>query len=92
MKFATRKQKCYMHNRLKNPKSIPMKKITTKLKVINSYSKRFPKSENTEFSSGEKIDVVIKIIPNFWCKIMAQTGAEPHEIDFEKLIKNLEIP
>ena len=53
-----------MCNGLKNPKSVPMKKVDSKIKVLNFYIKKFPKPEHTTFSSGEMINVVIGMIPN----------------------------
>ena len=37
------------------------------------------------------ITVVIVTIPNSWCKIMEWTGIKACEMEFEKLIINLEI-
>ena len=91
MKFAARKQKAYIRNRLKKPSGLPMKKVAARLKVLNSYLKRFPKPENTSLSAGEMIDVVIGMIPSAWCKIMAQARIEPREMEFEKLITHLEM-
>ena len=85
-KFAARKQKAYMRNGSKNPSGVHMKKVPAWLKVLNSYLKRFPKPENTSFSAGEMIGVIIGMIPSAWCKIMAQAGIESREIDVEKLI------
>ena len=76
MNFAARNQKAYMRNRLKKPTGVPMKKVVIILKVLILYLKRFLKSENTSFSAGEMIDVVLGMTPNAWCKIMAQTGTE----------------
>ena len=84
MKFAARNHKVYMHNMLKKTKNVPMKRVVARLNVLNSYIKRFPKPENTPFSFGEMIDVVVGMILNSWCKIMAQIGTEPREMEFEK--------
>ena len=77
MKFETREQKAYIPNGLKKPNGVPMQKVTARLKVLNSYLKRFTKPVNTSFSPGKMIDVVIGMIPNSWCKIMAQSKTEP---------------
>ena len=53
MKFVERKQKDYICNGLKKPNGIPMKKVTARLKVLNSYLKCFPKPENISFSTGK---------------------------------------
>ena len=74
VKFVVRNQKAYMRNGFKNPNGVPIKKVAARLKVMNSYLKSFHKHENMSFSAGEIIDVVIGMIPNVWCKIMAQTG------------------
>ena len=86
MRFTARKQKAYMSNGLKKPSGVLMQKVTARLRVLNSYLKRFPKPESTSFSAGDMIDVVIGMIPSAWCKIMAQAGTEPREMEFEKLI------
>ena len=80
-----------MRNGLRNPKSVSIKKVSTRIKVLNSYPKQLPKPENMSFSSGEMIDVVIEMIPNSWCKNIAQKGTKPREIEFEKLITHVEI-
>ena len=67
VKFTARKQKVHMCNGLKNPKSLPMRKVTARLKVLKSYLKRFSKPANTFFSSGETIAMVIGMILNSWC-------------------------
>ena len=90
-KFAAPKQKSYMCNGLKKHKNVPIKKVAARLKVLNIYLKRFPKPENTSFSSGEMIDIVIGIILDSWCKIVAEAGTESRDMGFEKLITHLEV-
>ena len=68
-----------------------MKKVAARLKVSQLLSQALPKPENTPFSAGDMIDVIIGMIPNAWCKTMAQTGTEPRETEFDKIITHLEI-
>ena len=68
-----------------------MKKVAARLKALNSYSKCFSRHGHTPFSSGEMINVVISMIPNFYCKIMTQPETEPHGMVFEKLVTCLEV-
>ena len=80
-----------MSSGLRKANVVPMKKVAARLNILNSYPKQFLKPENASFSAGEIIGVVLGMITNAWCNIMAQAGTEPRETEFDKLITHLEI-
>ena len=80
-KLSVQKHKACTCNGLKRPKNATMEKVSEMRNVLNSYLKRFTKPENTSFSSGKMINVVISTIPNSWYIIMVQVGIELREMD-----------
>ena len=88
-KFAARKEKAYMRAGLKKPRDITVRQMSARLRVMNSYLSRFPPPENSSFSTGELIEIVIGMIPHSWVTSMISAGIEPREMTFSGLIDHL---
>ena len=88
--FAARKQKTYMRSNLLKPEKVPVKMMTARLKVMNSYLPSFPSPENTSFSTGEMIDIILSMVPKHWIEMMITAKIEPRSMTVKELVDHLE--
>ena len=89
-KYDARKQKAYMRSSLLKPKSLSVDGMSSRLKILNSYLSSFPSPDNTSFSEGEMIEIVLNMLPAVWVNSMTTAGLEPREKSYEDLIEHLE--
>ena len=79
-----------MRSNLQKPSKVPVKMMTARLKVMNSYLPSFPSPENTSFSTGEMIDIILSMIPKHWIKMMITAKIEPRSMTVKELVDHLE--
>ena len=84
--FAARKQKSYMRSGLIKPLEVPVQLMASRLRVMNSYLPHFPSPENTSFSTGDMIDIVLGMIPKKWTDKMVSSKIEPRNLSFKELV------
>ena len=84
--FAARKQESYMRSSLVKPLEVPVQLMASRLRVVNSYLVHFPSPENTSFSTGGMIDIVLGIILKKWTDKMISSKVEPRNLTFKELV------
>ena len=89
-KYDARKQKAYMRSSLLKPKSLSVDGMSSRLKILNSYLSSFPSPDNTSFSEGEMIEIVLNMLPAVWVNSMTTAGLKPREKSYEDLIEHLQ--
>ena len=79
-----------MRSNLQKPSKVPVKMMMARLKVMNSYFPSFPSPENTSFSTGEIIDIILSMIPKHWIEMMITAKIEPRSMTVKELVDHLE--
>ena len=79
-----------MRSSLLKPKSLSVDGMSSRLKILNSYLSSFPSPDNTSFSEGEMIEIVLNMLPAVWVNSMTTVCLEPREKSYEDLIEHLE--
>ena len=60
--------------------------MTFWLRVMDSYLVHLTSPENTSFSTGDMIDIVLVVIPKKWVDKTIETKVEPRNLTFNELI------
>ena len=88
-KFTARKEKTYMRMGIQNPRIISMKKMSSRIQVMNLYLSRFSALQNVSFSAGELIEILIGMISYSSITGMINVDIEPREMTYNELIDHL---
>ena len=72
------------------PDKVPVKMMTSQLKVMNSYLPSFPAPDNNPVMTGEMIDVILGMVPKHWVEMMITTKIEPRSMSIKELVDHLE--
>ena len=68
------------------PLEVTVQLMASQLRVMNSYLVHFPFPENTSFSTGDMIDIVLGMIPKKWTDKMISSKVEPRNLTFKELV------
>ena len=74
---------------LVKPENVPVKTMSARLKVMNSYPPQFLSPDNTPFLTGDMINIILGMMPKRWVDKMFTAKFEPMNVSIKELVDHL---
>ena len=67
--------------------NMPVKSMSTRLKVMNSYPPQFLSPNNTPFLTGDVINIILGMMPKQWVDKIVTAKIEPRNLSIKELVE-----